>query len=109
MASTIPNPPPNAPPNTLLGGGIMTVFGAFGTALDIKHASSALAVPFQGCHGVYSVAERLVGMDDTLFLGVLVWVGVLIVSLVTMGLGVLKIYHWTRAKPATGKDADLGA
>lgn len=82
---------PNANPSQLLGpvgGGFLSVFGAFGTILDVKHAGAAIGHTFAGCTGPIDFFWRLVSLDDTLFFGILVWLGILAASVAALVIGV---------------------
>ena len=76
-----------------VGGGALSVFGAFGTILDVKHAGAAIGQTFAGCTGPIDFLWRLVGLDDTLFFGMLVWLGILVASVTALFIGLRALYH----------------
>ena len=91
MTTLSTNPPKLPGP---IGGGILSVFGAFGTILDIKHAGAAIGQTFAGCTGFMDFLWRLFTLDDTLFFGVLVWLGILFASVTAFVIGVRAMYHY---------------
>lgn len=82
------------PPGGPIGAAAITVFGALGTILDVKHAWVSISATFRGCPGLFGCTDRLLHLDDTMFNGIMVSMGILIVSVLALVVGVRSLlYH----------------
>jgi hypothetical protein len=77
------------------GGSALSMIGFGGWALEWKHGSAAVLEPFTGCRGIGEVFARMVGLDDATFLGLGLFVAIMIVSTASLMLGLRQlIRNW---------------
>ena len=73
------------------GGGALSVIGIAGWALEWKHGSAALVEPFAHCASLFDVLACLHGMKDEVFLGLGLYLAILIVSTLSLAMGLVRI------------------
>ncbi|HEX8443949.1 MAG TPA: hypothetical protein VF631_09915 [Allosphingosinicella sp.] len=82
---------------------VITVFGGLGTILDVKHAWVSISDIFRGCQGFFGCTDHLLKLDDTMFNGIMVWLGILLVSVLALIVGMRSLlYHLRKQEVADG-------
>jgi hypothetical protein len=81
--------------------------GLAGLCAEVKHGIAAIASPFSDCMGIWDVVRTLFQLQDTVFLGVLLWTAMLVTSLslasralVKAGAGLLRWFRAANRGPA---------
>lgn len=80
---------------------IRIYIGGGGFLLELQHGLAAISRPFGGCRTAAQVFARFQEIDSTLLLGVYLWVGILVLSALSLGSG---IYGLARGKRGVSQD-----
>lgn len=78
------------------GWGMLSAVGLGGLALEFKHGTIAILAPFHGCTSLWDVLARLGAMEDTTFLGLGLYVAILIASTLALFVSVRRLVRKRR-------------
>jgi hypothetical protein len=73
------------------GGGTLSAIGLGGLAIEWKHGLAAILNPFLGCGSVGEGIARLSRLDDATFLGIGLYIAIMVASTITLALGIRRM------------------
>ena len=68
------------PTNPSRQSGAFGVLGLAGLLLAFKEGIPAIGAPFTACHGLWDTLQTVHDMDNSAFLGIIMWVAMLVAS-----------------------------
>jgi len=63
---------------------IFGILGLFGMLVELKHGIPEICAPFANCTGLADFALAIKQMDDIVFVGILAWVAMLVLSMISI-------------------------